>query len=281
MIRQPWIELFPLVHRSLGLLFRILLLIPALLSTGLRVQAFGQTAPETPQTVVQDGQNLPDAPSATHGAEPSARAGAGILMFSEGFGVTSQTAHPMAVDDKFKFIVEPNFGPRRLVMNSFAAGMRMANVPSQYPHEWHSGMEAYARFYGDDFARTGAQSLSRFSTSVLLHEDPRYWRSTSTSIPARLGHAIIFSFVDKTDGGHSTIALSNFTGAAAGGFIGNAYLPMGFDNLTHAGQRSTNLFGGVVMQNISTEFAPELGHLMRRIHLPHVPLPPVWWTENH
>ncbi len=126
----------------------------------------------------------------------------------------------------------------------------MANPPSCYPHEWRAGAEAYGRNYGDSFVRTGAESIGRFSASVLLHEDPRYRRSESTFFPTRLGHAFAFTFVDRRDGGHRTVVISNFTGAAANGFIGNAYLPAGFDNLTHAGQRTAIAFSGMAAQKM-------------------------------
>jgi hypothetical protein len=122
--------------------------------------------------------------------------------------------------------------------------------------------------------------LRRFSAAVLLHEDPRYRRSESTFFATRMGHAFFFTFVDRTDGGHRTIAISNFTGAAADGFIGNAYLPPGFDNLTHAGQRSAIAFGGMAAQNVLQEFSPEISEFLKKIHLPHIPTPPVWWTGN-
>lgn len=186
----------------------------------------------------------------------------------------------MTLGDKFKYLVEPQFGPRSFFTNAFEAGIFMANPPSHYPPEWHGGAEAFGRLYGDSFARNGAEGIGRFTASVLLHEDPRFRRSESNSFPVRLGHAFVFSFVDRTDGGHTTIAISNFTGAAAGGFIGNAYLPAGFDNLTHAGQRSAIAFGGIAAQNVAQEFAPELGRFMKKIHLTHIPMPPVWWTGN-
>jgi hypothetical protein len=183
--------------------------------------------------------------------------------------------------EKFKYLVEPAFGPRSFFTNAFSTGIRMANPPSRYPHEWRAGAEAYGRLYGDSFARTGAEGIGRFSTAVLLHEDPRYRRSDSSFLPARLGHALVFIFIDRTDGGHSTVAIANFTGAAAAGFIGNAYLPAGFDNLTHAGQRSATAFGGMAAQNVLQEFSPELGDFLKKIHLPHIPTPPVWWTGGN
>jgi hypothetical protein len=187
----------------------------------------------------------------------------------------------MDIGEKFKYLVEPAFGPRSFVTNAFGAGIRMASLPSHYPHEWRAGGEAFGRLYGDSFARTGAESIGRFSASALLQEDPRYRRSGSNFFPTGLGHALVFTFIDRTDGGRSTVAISNFTGAAAGGFIGNAYLPHGFDNLTHEGQRSAIAFGRLTAQNVMQEFSPELGQFVKKIHLSHIPLPPVWWTGNN
>ena len=73
-IRQLWIGLFPLVHRSLGLLFRVLLLIPALLFSGVASQARSQIPSTIAPVATPESWNLPDAPPASHGAEPSALA---------------------------------------------------------------------------------------------------------------------------------------------------------------------------------------------------------------
>jgi len=53
-------------------------------------------------------------------------------------------------------------------------------------------------------------------------------------------------------------AFSNFAGAAAGGFVGNAYLPAGFQDATHAGQRATLQFGMFAAGNLFREFAPQM-----------------------
>jgi hypothetical protein len=244
------------------------------LATGSALQAQVTSAYASSSAPVE--ADLPDAPSAATVPQQSAQSN--IPFMPPGFNGPLRS---MDVGDKFKYFVEPAFGPRSFITNGFSTGIRMANPPGSYPHEWRSGAEAFGRNYGDSFARTGAEGIGRFSASVLLHEDPRYRRSESTFVPARLGHAFVFTFIDRTDGGHSTIAISNFTGAAAGGFIGNAYLPAGFDNLTHAGQRSATAFGGIAAQNVLQEFSPEIGQFLKKIHLPHIPLPPVWWTGNN
>jgi hypothetical protein len=255
--------------------FGVMLFVPLfVLSAGSALQAQTTSPYISSSTTLEP--DLPDAPSPSPIPQQSTPSIIPFLSPRSG-----RPLQPMDLEDKFKYFVEPAFGPRRFFTNAVSTGIRMANPPKNYPHEWHAGAEAYGRLYGDGFARTAAESIGRFSASVLLHEDPRYRRSESTSFPARLGHALAFTFVDRTDGGHPTVAISNFAGAAAGGFIGNAYLPAGFDNLTHAGQRSTIAFGGMAAQNVMAEFSPEISRALKKLHVPHIPMPPVWWTGSN
>jgi hypothetical protein len=231
-----------------------------------------QTIAESASSSDPQSQSLPDAPTPSlQNSQPP------TPFWMRHYG---QIDEPMDFGDKFKFFIEPAFGPRAVFSTAVRSGLRMANPPKGYPPEWHSGMGAYGRLYGDSFARNSAESIGRFSASTLLHEDPRYRRSASTFVPMRIAHALSYTFVDRTDGGSLTPAISNFTGAAANGFIGSLYLPTGFDNLTHAGQRSLDSFGGLAGQNVLQEFAPDIGHALRKIHIPHIPLPPVWWTGD-
>jgi len=251
---------------------RLLLPVVIAISTSSVLRAQVQIVAESSSVSDPQSQNLPDAPTPPQ-QNPQPPNPFGMVRYG-------QLDEPMDLGDKFKFFIEPAFGPRAVFSTAFRTGIRMADPPKGYPHDWHSGMGAYGRLYGDSFARNGAGSIARFSTSTLLHEDPRYRRSSSTFVPMRIAHALSFTFVDRTDGGSLTPAISNFTGAAANGFVGNLYLPTGFDNLTHAGQRSIESFGGLAGQNLLQEFAPDIGHALRRIHVPHIPLPPVWWTGD-
>jgi hypothetical protein len=264
-------------QKTLLAFLRMILLVPLFIfSTGSDLQGLAQTTSAYASSSASGEPELPEAPSPSPTPQQSSRSN--IPFLSPGFG--RRHLEPMGLGDKFKYLVEPAFGPRSFFTNGFSAGIRMANPPSRYPHEWRAGAEAFGRNYGDSFARTGAEGVGRFSAAVLLHEDPRYRRSESTFFPTRLGRALVFTFVDRTDGSHSTVAVSNFTGAAAAGFIGNAYLPPGFDNLTHAGQRSAIAFGGIAAQNVVQEFSPELSQFLKKIHLPHIPTPPVWWSGD-
>jgi len=185
----------------------------------------------------------------------------------------------LSFNDKFSIYVHQTFGPPAVIFPAFAAGMAMANPKKNYPREWKDGPGAFGRQYGDSIASVTSQRTARFFTGVALHEDPRYVPSTSKNPLARTIHALAFTFIDKTDSGRNTIAFSNFAGAAAGGFVGRAYLPHGYNDLTHAEQRMAIQFMGNAIQNIAAEFQPQWGPVLRKLRIQKIL--PEWWVRQH
>lgn len=170
--------------------------------------------------------------------------------------------------DKFcYYLTETYFNASLFTAPSFRAGIRMANPPgkgaTRYPLEWRQGAEGFGRNYGDAFAERLSFHTARFASGVLMHEDPRYIPSGSHNAFARSVHALAFTLVDRSDSGHAMPAVSNFVGAAAAGFVGNAYLPRGFNDATHAGQRATLQFGFTAAGNLFREFAPQMPRPVR------------------
>lgn len=205
-------------------------------------------------------------------AEPTPAVNSGALYPNAAMG-------PQTFHDKFMEYAVPTFGPRALVSPALPAGFYMASPPSHYPREWRQGAEAFGRNYGDEFARSVSMETARFATGALLREDLRYHPSESKNAFSRTGHALLFTFFDKSDSGHSRLAFANITGAAAGGYVGNAYLPHGFNDATHADVRAGLMLGGIAAGNLMHEFGPEIYRFCKRTHLPlpRVPLPE-WWT---
>jgi hypothetical protein len=238
-----------------------------------------RTRKGTSETQGQQAANLPDSP------EPQDQDNLPKSPFRPQDGSNAVLYLPVAnsqrltFGDKFTIYTHQTFGPPALIFPAFAAGMGLANPKSHYPREWKDGGGAFGRLYGDSIATTTSERTARFLTGVALHEDPRYVRSSSKNPLARTMHAVAFTFVDKTDSGRSTIAFSNFAGAAAGGFVGNAYLPHGFNDLTHAEQRMAFQFAGLAIQNIAAEFQPQWGPIVRKLRIQKVI--PEWWVPLH
>ncbi len=174
----------------------------------------------------------------------------------------------VSIEDKVHYyLTETYFNPSALTAPAFRAGLRVANPPgrgaTQYPSEWRQGAEAFGRNYGDAVAERVSFQTARFATGVITREDPRYVPSSSRSVLARSIHAISFTVVDRSNSGHPMPAISNFVGAAAGGFVGNAYLPAGFNDVIHGGQKASLRFGFAAAGNLFREFAPQMPSPMR------------------
>jgi|HubBroStandDraft_2_1064218.scaffolds.fasta_scaffold18357_1 hypothetical protein len=234
---------------------------------------------EIPETQGQQAANLTGIPEAQDQSNPSSSSSRPQDQSSALLFLPVKSPRSLSFGEKFTIYAYQTFGPPALIFPAFAAGMGMANPKSHYPREWKDGGGAFGRLYGDSIATTTSERTARFLTGVALHEDPRYVRSSSNNPLVRTMHAVAFTFVDRTDSGRSTIAFSNFAGAAAGGFVGNAYLPRGFNDLTHAEQRMAFQFASIAIQNIAAEFQPQWGPIVRKLRIQKII--PEWWVPLH
>ncbi|MDR3746350.1 MAG: hypothetical protein P4K80_09500 [Acidobacteriaceae bacterium] len=188
---------------------------------------------------------------------------------------------PQSLSKKTRSYVVATFGPRAFVSPAFSAAMKMARPPSGYPREWIDGGPAFGREYGAALGTRVAQQTGRYAAGALLHEDFRYRPSGKQGV-ARLFYALGYTFADRTDSGHRTLAVANFAGAAASGFVGNLYLPDGFNSPGDGAVRFEGRFVGYAGNNVSREFAPEIRRVTRKLHLPFPRVPSrEWWTKSH
>jgi hypothetical protein len=236
-------------------------------------------AKEIAETQNQQTANLPDAPQAQDQTTPSSSSSIPQDQNTALLFLPVKSSHSLSFGEKFTIYAHQTFGPPALIVPAFKAGMGMANPTKHYPREWKDGAGAFGRLYGDSIATVTSQRTARFLTGVALHEDPRYVRSTSKNPLVRTTHALAFTFIDKTDSGKNTIAFSNFAGAAAGGFVGRAYLPHGYNDLTHAEQRMAFQFMSIAIQNIAAEFQPQWGPIVRKLRIQKIL--PEWWVPQH
>ena len=226
--------------------------------------------------------NLPDAPMPQDQAQdqsppPPADSGTHLNQFpilSPGL-----TRTPLTLHDKFLIYAHKTFGPPAVILPAFGAGLGMLNPPSKYPKDWKDGASAFGRNYGYRLADHPSRNTAQFLTGTLLHEDPRYLRSTSSNPFLRTVHALAFTVFDKTDSGRTTFAASNFASAAAGGFVGMGILPDGFNDVTHAEQHMASEFLQIGIGNVLTEFEPQWGPWAKKLRIPKIL--PGWWVREH
>jgi hypothetical protein len=226
--------------------------------------------------------SLPDAPMPQNQAQnQSSSSPAGSETHLNQFPILSPglSRAPLTIQDKFLIYAHKSFGPPAVILPAFGAGLGMLNPPSKYPKEWKDGADAFGRNYGYKLADRTSRNTAQFLTSALLHEDPRYLRSTSSNPFTRTIHALAFTIFDKTDSGRTTFAASNFAAAAAGGFVGMGILPNGYNDITHAEQHMASEFLQIGIGNILTEFEPQWGPWAKKLRIPK--LLPGWWVPEH
>ena len=174
---------------------------------------------------------------------------------------------------KAGYFARHSFGPGASIGPLFAAVPELAKPPAGYPQQWRNGAGAFGRLYGDALAFQTAAQTGKFLTGTVFHEDPRYRPSSSRSPLERVMYAIVFTAFDKSDSGHTRVALSNFAASASAGFVANAYLPRGYNHTSQGVSRMSIEFGSLAVTNIAQEFTPELRRLGKKLHLPRFMLP--------
>jgi hypothetical protein len=226
--------------------------------------------------------SLPDAPSPSGQQQPStsvAAPPAAIHAYGPLDAIMTEQSPPLSLSQKWTIYTHQAFGPPAVVFPAFSAAISMAHPKDGYPAEWKDGGGAFGRLYGNAVAQQTSKQTATFLTDALAHEDPRYLPADpGANVGVRLVHAIAFTFVDRNDSGGHTFAFGNFAGAAAGGFVGMAYLPDGYNDASHALSRSGTEFLGTVASNVVREFAPEWAPFVQKLHI--FKIIPGWWVPR-
>jgi hypothetical protein len=183
---------------------------------------------------------------------------------------------PMTLGQRFSYYEHQTYSPMALISPLVPAGIIMWFPPRGYPRRWRDGGEALGRNFGSSLATELSANTAKFLTATLTHEDPRYFPARRKGVVHRTLYALAFTIVDRSDTGRPRLALSNFAGTAAAAFVGNAYLPKGFEDSVHVWQRAGGTLGGYLPTllvgyadgNIMSEYKPELRRLGHWLHLP-------------
>lgn len=241
------------------LLVAVLFLIAACLAQRLQALQMAQAGLE--QLASAQGDTPQPSPSPT--ATPAVRTYTSTVANSEDFV-------PLTVRGKFHYFAVESFRPGIYPVAAVYTAYTMANPPSAYPPKWRDGFPAFARNYGDFMASWVSVQGGKFVVASLIHEDPRYFPSHSRNFFARSFNAIRFAVIDRSDQGHPRLAVANLSGALAGGYVGNAYLPAPYVDERHALRRSALALSGFATSNLVDEFWPEVTRVAKKLHVPYL-----------
>ena len=78
--------------------------------------------------------------------------------------------------------------------------------------EWGQGWGAFGERFGSNLAYNGIRQTITYGTSVLFHEDNRYFASHKQGVGARTGYALLSTVTARKPDGSRAISISSIAG---------------------------------------------------------------------
>lgn len=234
---------------------------PVQSSQSSQTQATGTATPENTRTP-QQGENEKEIEK----KEQSQRA----LGIYPQFAVTSrQNAPPLTPGGKFHIFYKTAFDPFEFVLAGLQAGSDQAE--DEFP-AYGEGAKGFGKRFAADFGDTvSANFFSNYFYSVLLKEDPRYFRLGEGTFKRRFVYSLEQEFVCRTDKGHRSFNFQNVLGAISSGALSNTYHPQADRGvaLTARGTAFGLAYGS--LGGLISEFWPDINARMHKHHKEAVP----------
>lgn len=178
-----------------------------------------------------------------------------ILLCAVPVVVTAQPIDSIDVKGKLRFHAEDVYSPMSLVRSAAYAGILQAR---DAPYEWGHGGGAFGKRLASTLSYSAIRSTLSFGLDSTLHQDPRYFRSSSTGFWRRTGHALRGTIMTRTDSGGETLSTWRIGSAYGSAYLSNQWCP---DRLNTVGQGAKQGSLQLVFDfasNLRSEFWPDL-----------------------
>jgi hypothetical protein len=181
------------------------------------------------------------------------------------FGVTDrQDAPPLSSGEKFHLFAKAAFDPATIAIEGLQAALSQAE--DEFPG-YGQGLQGYGKRFGASFAdEVSSGFFSNYFYSVLLKEDPRYFRLGHGTFKHRFGYAVVQEFVCHKDGGGKGFSFENVLGAFSSGGLSNVYYPSSDRGLSLTMSRSAIALGYGSVGGLLDEFWPDISRKIFKRH---------------
>jgi hypothetical protein len=171
-------------------------------------------------------------------------------------------------EQRFNDYVARSFSPVAVLgAVSGAAFSQALDSPTQRGQGWG----AYGIRVTSSYGATLVGSTIMYGASALLHEDTRYFRSSSQGFGGRFAHVIVSPYVARNNQGNKHFSTSMFLGSAGYSGIQLAWSPSSWQGWDNVGLNYLIWYGQVAGVNLVREFYPSVVRHYRKKHLSPVP----------
>jgi hypothetical protein len=162
---------------------------------------------------------------------------------------------PLSVKQKFQLFAGQTFDPSILVLSAALAGVSQAG---NFDPKYGQGGAAYAQRFGAITASLATASFfSQAALPSLYHQDPRYFRKGTGSIPSRIWYALSRVAVTQSDRGDTMFNYSLIGGLAASTALSNIYVP----RVSRTAAQNGSQFGIDLGISAALNILEEFGHV--------------------
>jgi hypothetical protein len=167
---------------------------------------------------------------------------------------------------KLQIFLHRAYSPYTFASAAYEAGI--AQMSDQWP-QYGGGMQGWGKRFGATLADTESRRfIQTYLLSTVLHQDPRYFYSTKTSLIGRAWYAATRVIITRGDNGRSEFNTSEILGALSTSALQNTYYPKHYRNVNDTLGRFTGSLSSDATSAILREFTPDLKRLFYR----HCPL---------
>jgi hypothetical protein len=158
---------------------------------------------------------------------------------------------------RFHLYLVSTAGPVPLLSEAMGAGIGQWRST---PPEWGQGWSAYGQRFGSNLAYNGVRQTIAYGTSIVFHEDNRYFSSHKRGLRARTGYAALSTVTARRPDGSETFSVSSVTGVVGASAIDSIWGPRSWKGIGNIGRNAGISFGVTVGFNIVREFLPDVLH---------------------
>lgn len=178
-----------------------------------------------------------------------------FLMCAVSAAAAAQAVDPLDVEGKLRLHAESVYSLWSMTGSAAYAGLLQE---LDAPKEWGQGGRAYGKRFVSTLGCSAIHGVLAFGLDATLHEDPRYFRASSTGFWRRTGHALRGTILTRTDRGGETLSAWRLGSAYGSAFLSNQWYPDRLNTVRLGTLQGSLRIGFDFVANLGSEFWPDV-----------------------
>ncbi len=171
--------------------------------------------------------------------------------------VSPSESGPLTEKKRFHLYLFSVIGPVPVLAEIAGAGFGQWE---NSPKEWGQGWGAFEQRAESNLAYNGIRQTITYGTSILFHEDNRYFASHKHGVWARTGYAVRATVTARHPDGNEDFSISSVTGVVGASALASTWGPRSWEGAKGIGTNAGVSLGLTAAFNIVREFLPDLLH---------------------